>query len=290
MKLAIRCNWAGAETRQIGNDVILVNQDAWDADYALDWTSDPFNGLTQRYPPEKRAFATGEPSPLLPCSPESLNAHYKGAILSWQKQLSGFPQSKSFRYGTTWVLYPNDPKDKKFGIGGVFSGKNNPALNGYAVRREILNRQGEIKQPGMVFNPTHSWKGQSCPYPVQSKKDALDYMFHLAIENCREEGYFSEKLMDCFMAYSIPIYYGDPLIGQIFDSNGIIEFDPATFLKQINQLTPEDYSRRLPAMIENRKRAHLFLDLFGNALLALKGERPQHCDLTLTLDWKIKKI
>lgn len=85
-------------------------------------------------------------------------------------------------------------------------------------------------------------------------KDVLfiDSMFHLTIENSRYDNYFTEKLIDCFMSYTIPVYWGAPNISEHFDSNGIIQFSTKEELQNIlNKLTPEDYSSRLESVKKN---------------------------------------
>lgn len=57
------------------------------------------------------------------------------------------------------------------------------------------------------------------------KADSLiPYRFQIVLENCRVPGYFSEKIVDCFLCGTIPIYIGDPQINQYFDSEGILQF------------------------------------------------------------------
>lgn len=47
--------------------------------------------------------------------------------------------------------------------------------------------------------------------PIANKKNALvDYEFSVAIENCVEQGYFTEKIADCILTNTTPIYYGCP--------------------------------------------------------------------------------
>lgn len=79
-----------------------------------------------------------------------------------------------------------------------------------------------------------------------------DYMFSIVIENDKYETYYSEKLTDCFVTGTIPVYWGAPDIGNIFNPEGIIvlnaEFD-------INSLTPELYNSKLKAVTENYKIA-----------------------------------
>ena len=45
--------------------------------------------------------------------------------------------------------------------------------------------------------------------PMRDKADALDdYFFSVIIENSPSDYYWTEKLADCFLGYSMPIYAG----------------------------------------------------------------------------------
>jgi len=86
----------------------------------------------------------------------------------------------------------------------------------------------------------------------EKKEDALaDYMFSVTMENASYEGYWSEKILDCFACGTIPIYHGDPSIGDYFNIDGIItfnkEFDPSI-------LTEELYLSKEDAIIDNFQR------------------------------------
>lgn len=49
-----------------------------------------------------------------------------------------------------------------------------------------------------------------------------NYKFTIAFENTKGNGYTTEKLTDAFMACSIPIYWGNPLVTR--------EFNPKAFI------------------------------------------------------------
>lgn len=274
MKLCFDISWS-TSTLKKGPDgsMFHINTFVPDADWVIDLSSRIFSPLASKYPPSKRIFVAGEPSPYMSFNPEKIRRFgefYQGCILSWHKELRGFPQTRLFRMGTSWVAWPSSPSDKKFGIGGIFSAKNNPALPGYAIRRRLIDLQGKISIPNMIYHPGGSWNGVSYKFPYPTKKDSLDFMFHLAVENCSEEGYFSEKVMDCFLSHSIPVYYGDPTIGDIFNTNGIIVLDVSNPLPQINSLTPELYASRIPAVLNNRNRATPYCDLEYNIYYHIK--------------------
>ena len=56
------------------------------------------------------------------------------------------------------------------------------------------------------------------------KSEALcPFVYSIVMENDRYPGYFTEKLTDCFVTGTVPIYYGAPDIGDYFDADGIIQ-------------------------------------------------------------------
>lgn len=61
---------------------------------------------------------------------------------------------------------------------------------------------------------------------IENKIDSLKaYMFSIVVENQKMDYFFSEKLIDCFVTGTIPIYYGCPSINRFFDIEGILTFD-----------------------------------------------------------------
>ena len=60
-------------------------------------------------------------------------------------------------------------------------------------------------------------------HPIESKFDfQKNYRFALAFENTSTPGYTTEKLVDAFAAGTIPIYWGDPEVGKIFNNKAFI--------------------------------------------------------------------
>jgi len=61
---------------------------------------------------------------------------------------------------------------------------------------------------------------------IGDKWDGLaPYQYSLAIENFRNSYYWSEKLADCFLAWSMPIYFGCTKINDFFPSEAMIQVD-----------------------------------------------------------------
>ena len=95
---------------------------------------------------------------------------------------------------------------------------------------------------------------------IDLKCNAIDdYEFHVAVENHYAKDVWTEKLADTFLGYAIPIYYGCPNIFDYFPEDSIILidiFDEENSIKKIKEIisTPGEYERRLPAVIEARRR------------------------------------
>lgn len=85
--------------------------------------------------------------------------------------------------------------------------------------------------------------------PIENKLEGLkDYCFSFAAENDIVPGYFTEKILDCFVTGTVPIYIGHKYIKEIFDERGIIFYDDAF---DINTLTHDRYISMLPYIETN---------------------------------------
>lgn len=61
---------------------------------------------------------------------------------------------------------------------------------------------------------------------IEDKWDALaPYKYHIAIENCAVNDYWTEKISDPFLAGCHPIYYGCPNIEKYFPRNSLTKID-----------------------------------------------------------------
>jgi hypothetical protein len=83
--------------------------------------------------------------------------------------------------------------------------------------------------------------------------------FSFVIENTREKNYFSEKLMDCLITKTIPIYYGCENISDYFNTEGWILLNDEHFLedlfKGLSQLDSTYYSRYFHIVNKNYEKA-----------------------------------
>jgi hypothetical protein len=100
---------------------------------------------------------------------------------------------------------------------------------------------------------------------LPEKWDGLaDYRYSVAIENCAYPDYWTEKIADCFLAGTVPFYYGCPNIFDYFPADSLVWIDLANPEKAIEKisavLAKNDYDRRLPAL---EKAKQLVLNQFN---------------------------
>lgn len=130
---------------------------------------------------------------------------------------------------------PCDVSKKEFAVSFLTSSKN--AFPGHKLRQEIYE-----KLPAS-FGDLRVWKHRSPPI-VNDKRTILEpYQFSIVPENSEHAGYYTEKLVDCFIAKTIPIYWGCTDIERHFNPAGIIRFSGYDHLRRIlDDLTPQYYA------------------------------------------------
>lgn len=170
-------------------------------------------------------------------------------ILTWDEELLKLPNAEFCPLSDTTqlnVLPVELPEDafqvyeKSKLVSAISSTKS--MVPGHTTRLEFIHSiKDKLDLFGRGFNE------------IPSKLDGLrDYMFSVAIENAVDTNYFTEKLTDCLITGTIPVYYGCPNVGDFFDLNGIITFNSLEELHQIlDSLTPELYQSKLESVKKN---------------------------------------
>ena len=198
-----------------------------------------------------------EPKALFDIETEILNygQFFDKILTPYESVNDKFSHSEIYPFGSSWVLtdqnnnlisfikdYQNNFKveDKKFKLSFVKS--NKMFLPGHKFRSQISHNLNEKYKFDIFF-----------PDTIKPKLNLFqDSMFHLTIENCKQINYFSEKIIDSFMSYTIPIYWGCPNIGDFFDINGVIIInDENDLINTLNNLTEEDYYNKLDSVKKN---------------------------------------
>jgi hypothetical protein len=93
---------------------------------------------------------------------------------------------------------------------------------------------------------------------IKDKAEALDpYLFSIAVENSYIPNYITEKLTDCFVTATVPLYSGCPNVDNYYAS-GIISIDPwdiegtIKLIIEISQNPMEVYQKHINAVICQR--------------------------------------
>jgi len=169
-----------------------------------------------------------------------------------EKLLKLGPKYKYFPYGTTWIHDPGKKiYDKTKLVSAVFSFKN--YTEGHKMRHKIYNKyRSLINFYGTINNKRIEQK-------VEGHKD---YAFSIVVENWNGNDYFSEKLMDCLMTGTIPIYWGFPNYDKFFNADGFLYFTNMQELDNImNNLSINLYQSKIEAVKENFELAFKYIDL-----------------------------
>lgn len=157
---------------------------------------------------------------------------------------AGIPNAKYFAHGGTAHKEEHIKIWDKSKLCSIILSKKQWNV-GHRHRHHIYN---STKGLG-VYDSYGCGAGNRIEYKITGLQD---YMFSIAMENCEENDYFSEKIIDCFLTGTIPIYYGTHNIGNFFNPQGILRFKGLDDIKKIFSYLNEDfYNSKLDAVKEN---------------------------------------
>jgi len=120
-------------------------------------------------------------------------------------------------------------------------------------RRNRLRRYLLEEAPDLV---DHFGRGVR---PVARKWEALaPYRFSLAVENSVGPHLWTEKVADCFLAWTVPLYFGCTNLEEYFPEDSFVRVDagkPAAVCATLEKLVESnEWERRLPALEVARRR------------------------------------
>lgn len=165
-------------------------------------------------------------------------------IVTHDNDLLSFGTPSKYKFapvGGCWIKEENYkiwPKDKLISI--IASSKS--FTDGQQLRHDIIKRhRGSLDIFGGGYNP------------IENKEDGLaQHRFSVVVENCSVDGYFTEKLLDCFALGTVPIYWGCKNIEDFFDVGGILRFETMEELDDIvSSLDAALYGKFQQGIIQN---------------------------------------
>jgi hypothetical protein len=166
-------------------------------------------------------------------------------ILSYDPRILQLPNAIEFCNVGSWIS-DNIVLEKRNQISFLMSSKINGAP--YRMRYKILRRHRDTKNIGPF-----EFKFHRSPPMVPSKDPFFaNAKFNIACENQDMPNMFTEKLLDCFRTFTVPIYFGCTNIEKYFNIKGILQFRTIEeFDKIVNNLQPDMYDSMMPYIQEN---------------------------------------
>ncbi|WP_316851318.1 glycosyltransferase family 10 domain-containing protein [Pedobacter agri] len=115
--------------------------------------------------------------------------------------------------------------------------------------------------------------------PIDDKLIALmPYKYSIAIENSAIDGYFTEKISECYLTHTLPIYYGAPDIENYFDSNSLLKIDITDYRKSVQNieelLESNSWKSKEHLLIEQKFRYLNKYHLFPALSKILRNQKP----------------
>jgi len=168
-------------------------------------------------------------------------------ILTYDQRLIDSNPQKYIKYNLSSLRIPKPDRaiyEKTKLTSLVLSSKKKS--HGHRLRHDIAEKFGSSMD---VYGDKY------IPYP-----DCLvgykDYAFVIVTMNCKMNYFFAEYLTHAFVTGAVPVFWGCPGIGEIFNAKGIIEFDTLDDLEKIlPTLTFELYESMKPYVLDNFERA-----------------------------------
>jgi len=245
--------------------------DSCDNDY--DWlvVIDKTSTLQLNCPPENTIFVATEPSTI---------SYYGQSFVSQFSYLITNQNAKSLPHmnairtqpGNHWFYekpyrkMAKEPPHKKTKLLSVIathrSEKHTAHRKRYDFIKEIAN---DLPEADILFSRENLAKDFYDIFAnrakfVPNKYNMIDdYKYHLAIGNQAGDNILTERISDSFLGYAIPISWGCTNLSHYFPEDSFIEIDidkPNESIEKIKNIVKNrnDYERRLPAVIEARRR------------------------------------
>jgi len=185
------------------------------------------------------------------------------------------PNAKKYVYGTSWVSPPPEQVDiskKQFKISSLSGSKRIGKSRGHVLRQVLYHHQHVFQDVPMTWYRSTLQIPHLTNYgnnPLLSNKNELfdEFQFALVIENSKETNYFTEKIMDCLLTKTLPIYWGCPNISEFFDTTGwiILEMESVEELQEKCKMLTSDYYHSYTEIIDkNYAKAKTYMNFTDN--------------------------
>ncbi len=188
--------------------------------------------------------------------------------------IAALPNAVEFPMGGTWVPHWRDVSCEKRAMCSLIASAKR-SQPGHRLRHAVVDwaraAGADVEVMGMGYRP------------FSEKAEGLaPYRYSVVIENVREPGYFSEKLVDALLCGTVPIYWGAPDIGRFFDIGAMMVCDGLEDVQRaVAAMSEADFAARAKALARARAVAAGYADIDDRAARAVLeaaqgagGQRP----------------
>ena len=124
--------------------------------------------------------------------------------------------------------------------------------SGHKFRHKIASKFGKKFKIAQYGSGINNFTERHVPYS--------SYQYSIVVENVRNSYLFTEKLIDCLLHKTVPIYWGGSKVLEIFDSRGILFFETISELDDIlSNINEEKIVPNFEAIDANQKIALQFI-------------------------------
>lgn len=232
----------------------------------------------QKNPNTRNILIQVEPEAIRPVQDQiiSYSKNYDFILTFNDNILNKCPNAYKYLFGMTRIIPKHvdeiDINNKKFLITSVTNDKL--MTKGHYFRHAVYYNQLHIQNIPTRFYISSDSKNLPvvnnnpilglCPLKIDLFKDA---QFSLVIENSRQINYFTEKLCDCLITKTIPVYYGCPNISEYFDTSGWIILDTESMndlITKLEKLNPDYYIKHIDIIQKNFETVKQYIDIQEN--------------------------
>jgi hypothetical protein len=233
---------------------------------------DNFNG----YDPSKNTFKilwVKESEEISKFKSHAIANHEKfDAVITYDEDVMNQCDNAYFmEFGTAWVFDYDPEIIKKFQISHLTGFKE--MTEGHIMRKKVHYKQGRIKSPKDFYISRHGGVENTFENKIlgDSKSPLFDSQFHICIENSRQNNFFTEKLIDCLVTKTVPIYWGCENIENFFDTNGFfIAKDFDEIIKICNSLDNNSYKEKLSFVEKNFELSQKYITIVDRLEVVIK--------------------
>lgn len=249
------------------NCIFYFNEDIEDCDYWIVYDSISNKEKAKCYP-QNTIFFTAEPPSVKKYSKAFLkqfhtvftchtDINHKNIIqsqpaLPWFVGMKFNFKSKQWIHDNVkkWDDFEKDPKEVKSKLISIIT-SNKTFTSGHKNRVNFLNKiSKEFPNQIDIFGSGYR--------EIEDKNDGLaKYKYSLVIENSAFQNYWTEKLADCFLTETYPIYYGCPNIFDYFPRGSLSIIDIDDIEESINiiksVIESNEYEKSLELIKKSKK-------------------------------------